>query len=396
MNKSKLKKIAVVVVILIIGFVGMTLLSNAENETQKRDVKPPIRVVNTDKLEFGSLNLEITGNGIVESKSILDVVSEVSGKIDFAKNNLKNGTFVKKGETVVKVDSREIENNLYSYRSDFITALASLLPDIKVESDELYKKWFDYFSIVDIHKSIPTLPEISNLHEKIKLSSRQIFTKYYAVKNQEILLSKHHISAPYTGYIKSKGIIEDSFISRGQILFTIEDAYNLEIGVPLLVDEFNQIQFNNGMDVEITSDNSEKKLTGKLIRKDPVLDRNSQSLNIYIGFSNSAMIPEFLAGNYVNVKIIGKKLDNVTSIPRHLVDNENFVYTIKDGKLAREKVEIVEIQKGEVIVSNTFNDDLEIVTTILQKPLIGMQIKSLNNVVASDSLELQNDSITAK
>ena len=108
------------------------------------------------------------------------------------------------------------------------------------------------------------------------------------------------------------------------------------------------------------------------------------------------MIPEFLAGNYVNVKIIGKKLENVASIPRHLVDNENFVYTIKDGKLAREKVEIVEIQKGKVIVSNTFNNDLEIVTTILQKPLIGMQIKSLNNVVESDSLELQNDSISAK
>ena len=392
---SKLKKIGVVIFILVIGFVGMTLLSNAENETQKRDVKPQVRVVNTEKLLFGPLNLEILGNGIVESKSVLDVVAEVSGKIDFAKNNLKNGTFVKKGEAVVKVDAREIENNLYSYRSDFVNALASLLPDIKVESEELYKKWFNYFSLVDIHKNIPNLPEISNLQEKIKLSSRQIFTKYYAVRNQEILLSKYIILAPYTGFIKSMGIIEDSFISRGQILFTIEDVYNLEIGVPLLVDEFNQIQFNNGIKVEITSDNSEKVLTGKLIRKDPVLDRNSQSLNVYIGFSNSSMIPEFLAGNYVNVKIIGRKLENVAAIPRNLVDNENFVYTIKEEKLAREKVDIVEIQKSKVIVSNTFNHEVEIITTILQKPLIGMQIKSLNTVTKNDSLSIKNDSISA-
>jgi multidrug efflux pump subunit AcrA (membrane-fusion protein) len=103
----------------------------------------------------------------------------------------KVGDPVKKDEIIVKIDSREIENNLYSLRSDFINAIASMLPDLKVESDELYSKWSNYFSIVDIHENVAKLPEISNLQEKIKLSSRQIFSKYYTVKNQEILLSMY-------------------------------------------------------------------------------------------------------------------------------------------------------------------------------------------------------------
>jgi len=372
----------------------MNILSNTETEAQKRDVEPPMRSVNTEYLTFGDLKLEVTGNGIVESKSILDVVSEVSGKIDFAKNNLKNGTFVKNGEVVVRIDSREIENNLYSLRSDFVNSVATLLPDLKVESKELYEKWFDYFSLVDIHKNLPTLPEISNLQEKIKLSSRQIFTKYYAVRNQEILLSKYIIKAPYTGYIKSKGVIKNSFISRGQNLFTVEDVYNLEIAVPLLVDEFNQIQFNNGTKVEISSDNTEVIIYGNLIRTDPVLDRNSQSMSVYVAFSNFKMIPELLTGNYVNVmiKITGKKLNNVAAVPRHLVDNDNYVYTLKEGKLDREKLNIVEFQKEKVIVANSFEKDLEIVTTILQKPLVGMPIKSLNHIVELDSTD-HNDSV---
>lgn len=396
MNKKVFINITIVVVIILMGFLGSYILSNTAQETQKRDVKPQIRVVNTESLTFSDLNLEIVGNGIVESKSVLDVVSEVSGKIDYAKNNLKNGTFVKKGETVIKLDSREIENNLYSLRSDFITALATILPDLKVESPELYDKWFDYFSAVDIHQGIPDLPEISHLQEKIKLSSRQIFTKYYSAKNQEILLSKYVIKAPYTGFIKSRGVIQNSFVSRGQNLFTIEDVHNLEIAVPLLVDEFNQIQLNNGTNVKISSDNTETLLNGKLIRRDPVLDRNSQSLRVYVSFTNSTMIPEFLAGNYVNVKIIGKKLRNVASIPRHLVDNENYVYTIENGKLAKEQVEILEIQKGSVIVANNFDKQLEIVTTILQKPLIGMQIKSMDDVAVSDSTGLITDSVSSK
>jgi len=395
MRKLKIKSVLVIVAILIVGFLGLTILSNTPTETQKRDTKPPIRTVNTEKLNFGDLNLEITGNGIVESQNILDVVSEVSGKIDFAKNNLKNGTFIKKGELVVKVDSREIENNLYSLRSDFVNAVASLLPELKVESQDLYNKWFEYFSLVDIHKNMPDLPQISNLQEKIKLSSRQIFTKYYGVRNQEILLSKYRITAPFTGYIKTSGVIENSFISRGQHLFTVEDVYNLEIAVPLLVDEFNQIQLNNGTEVEISSDNTEKVLNGKLIRRDPVLDRNSQSLKVYIAFSNYKMVPEFLSGNYVNVNISGKKLKNVAAIPRHLVDNDSFVFTIDNGKLAKEKLEIVEIQKDKIIVGDNFDNGVEIVTTILQKPLVGMPIRSVIDIAEQDSIQATNNDSVA-
>lgn len=393
MTKSKFIKLAVIPIIIVLGISGWYLLSSAEIEAQKRDIKPSIRTVKTETINFGNLNLEITGNGIVESKSILDVVSEVSGKIDYAKNSLKNGTFVKEGEIVVKVDSREIENNLFSLRSDFINAVATLLPDLKVESNELYDRWYKYFSLIDIHSNLPSLPEVTTLQEKIKLSSRQIFTKYYSVKNQEILLSKYIITAPYDGFIKSNGVIEESFISRGQNLFTIEDVHNLEIAVPLLINEFNQIQFANGADVIISSDNTEKIIKGKLVRRDPILDRNSQSLKVYVTFSNYSMIPDFLSGNYVNVKIKGKKLENVAAIPRHLVDNENYVFTIAEGKLAKEKLNVVEVQKEKVIVTNTSENSLEIVTTILQKPLIGMQIKSFNHVEANDSTDLSNDSV---
>jgi len=395
MKKGRIKKILVIVAILVTGVLGMSVLSSSDTTTQKRDNKPPVRTVSTEKVEFGELNLEILGNGIIESQNTLDVVAEVSGKIDFAKNNLKNGTFVKKGETVLRIDSREIENNLYSLRSDFVNAVATLLPDLKVESQGLYDKWFNYFSEVDIHKSIPGLPEISNLQEKIKLSSRQIFTKYYSVKNQEILLSKYQISSPFTGYIKSGGVIENSFISRGQHLFTVDDAYNLEIGVPLLVDEFNQIGFNSGTEVQISSDNTDAVLKGKLVRKDPKLDRNSQSLNVYVAFSNRKMVPEFLSGNYVNIKIIGRKLNNVAAIPRHLVTSENFIYTIEDEKLAKAKVDIVEVQKDKIIVANSFDREPELVTTILQKPLIGMPIRSINSVAKTDSTELNNDTTVA-
>ena len=68
------------------------------------------------------------------------------------------------------------------------------------------------------------------------------------------------------------------------------------------------------------------------------------------------------------------------------MDNEDYVFTLEDGKLAKRKVEVVAFQGDVAVIKNTLPDDIQIVTTILQKPLIGMQIKSAN-----ESLELKEE-----
>ena len=40
----------------------------------------------------------------------------------------------------------------------------------------------------------------------------------------------------------------------------------------------------------------------------------------------------------LTLKLSGKKLQNVAAIPRHLIDNENYIYTIENGKLAKKKI----------------------------------------------------------
>jgi hypothetical protein len=44
---------------------------------------------------------------------------------------------------------------------------------------------------------------------------------------------------PSEVYLKSNGVIENSFVSKGQHLFTLSDAGNVEIAIPLLVDQIN-------------------------------------------------------------------------------------------------------------------------------------------------------------
>jgi len=218
--------------------------------------------------------------------------------------------------------------------------------------------------------------------EKTKLSTRGIYSKYYAVNSQEILLSKHRIVAPFTGYINSNGIVKGSFVSTGQQLLTLSDARNVEIAVPLLIDEINLIYFSSPPVVRIFTDkNKNEVLFGKIYRKETLLNRNSQTLNVYVSFQNSKLNSSFLPGNYVSVKIDGMKMNDVAKIPRYVVDNENHVYTMEEGKLARREVEVVAIQGDAAIIKNTVPNEMKIITTILQKPIIGMEIKSVNESI---------------
>lgn len=382
LNKSTWIKIASTAGVIIIGFLVMSSLGSTEKHSKHREVPPEIRLVETESVNFGDIVLEIEGNGVIQSQRTLNFVSEATGVVLFAKNDLKDGTFVGKGEIILEVDSREVENTLFTLRSGFMNAIAFVLPDIKIEDAESYDKWYNYFINLDIHKPTPELPEISNSQEKIKLSGREIFSKYYAVKNQEILLSKYKIVAPFSGYLKSRGIIEGSFVAKGQQLFNLSDAKNVEIVVPLLIDEVNLINFSKAPTVIIYSDkNEEDILYGKIYRKETNLNRNSQTLNVYVTFSNNSLNPYFLPGNYVSLIINGKKFYDVARIPRYVIDNEQFVPIMKDGKLAKQKVDVITIQGDMAIIKHTVSDNTKLVTTILQKPLIGMGIKSSNETL---------------
>lgn len=384
-KKKTIIKAGAVILIIVIGFLGMSILSSTEKHSNVKDVKPEIRTVNTQPVVFGNHTLQIEGNGVIESQRTLNIISEANGVVLFAKNNLKDGTFVREGELIIDIDSREVENNLYSLRSAFLNAVVTILPDLKVENEQTYKKWYGYFESVDIHKDLPKLPDVGDSQEKIKLSTRDIFNKYYAVKNQEILLSKYKIKAHFNGFIKSAGVIENSYVSKGQHLLTLNDAVNLEISVPLLVEETNMISLSSSPSVKIYSDKSEDILHGKVLRRETNLDRNSQTLNVYITFNNITLNSYFLPGNYVKVKIDGKKLKDVAQVPRHLIDNDGYLFTMEDGKLAKQKVSIVTIQGSDAIIRKTIPENTIAVTTILQRPLIGMEIQSTDKVIQPES-----------
>jgi len=383
--------------ILAIGIVSMLGLSATNKKSAKIVAKPEIRKVETLELKYENITPEIEGNGVIAARRTLEIVAEVRGIITFAKNDLKSGTFFNEGELICEIDPRQAVNEVHSLRSDLMKMITSFLAYTKLEDEKMYAKWLKYFNSLTIDNTVPDLPEIIEPREKILISNYNIFAQYFTVKNAEILLSKHEIYAPFAGFITSNAIIQGSYVSVGQKVAIIRDVKNIEISVPLLLDDSKWIDLSNQPEVKIFwDDNPENWVTGIITRQDSRLDRDSQSINIYIYLQNPSLNHHLFPGNYVHVLIRGITIFDVAKIPRHTIDGLQQIYFVdENNKLGKQPIEIILVQKDFALIKRSLPDNTKIISTLLQKPLVGMPVQDINDVSSKiftkDSLNTELD-----
>ncbi|HSL88389.1 MAG TPA: hypothetical protein VK870_03720, partial [Ignavibacteriaceae bacterium] len=98
LNKQTLYKTGSALTIIVIGFVAMMTLGSTEKHSNKRSLPEEVRLVETQPVTFSNMSIEIEGSGVIESPRSLNHISEASGVVLFAKNDLKDGTFLREGE----------------------------------------------------------------------------------------------------------------------------------------------------------------------------------------------------------------------------------------------------------------------------------------------------------
>ena len=380
-------RIGTAISILALGLVLFVVLANTKEEAKKKDVIERVRKVGTIGVSYSDHTLMLHGNGSIQSQNALDLVTLVGGQVVYARNDLKSGLFVHKGDLLLKIDDREAQNRTRQARSGLINAIVSLIPQLKSEGPGgTYQKWNRYLEQLNMDTT-PDLPEITDPQERIRVSMHNIFNQHAMVKNAEITLERHTIRAPFSGNLIQDGAQLSSWVSPGQVVASLIDPVNLEIEVPLAVSELALLS-NDSMRqawINPTEDHS-KQLEGSLSRQNAHIDKRSQTVTLHVELTNKSLDPAFLPGNYMDVYIQGLELKNVALLPRSVIVPGSFVYTMEDSLLAKHPVSILATQGDDVIIaSGGLPAGTKVITTILQSPIVGMRIAPLDEDVPADT-----------
>jgi len=317
-----------------------------EEETkEKEDVK---RFVHIKIVKYQDVNSEFKETGRVASQSSIDLSSEVRGKILQGQVVLKKGQSFRKGQLLLKIYNQEAKLALQSRKSRFLNSLANILPDLKTDFKESYDTWLSFFEAVDIKKSIPKLPETKANKEKIFLASRNILADYYAIRSEEIMLSKYYIYAPFTGAFTAVYAEPGAIANPGVRIASMIRTDKLELEVPIEIENIKFIK--KGQTVDIISSTDSQKFKGRIIRISDFVDPKTQSVSVFIDIS-ARKNARVYQGEYMTAVFSDITLKDATEVPRNAVFNQNQVFTVVNGKLKKQTVNILKLNDKTVIIN---------------------------------------------
>jgi len=188
-------KFGIPILIVLVGFLIMVTLLSFKKDLPRKEPVLSTKLVDTELVQKSKVSASITSYGRVASTQPIELYSESAGILMEGDVPFQPAQSFSKGDLILKIDDRQTILSLNSAKSDLLTALASVLPEIKLDFPEEYQIWQDYFNGCDFDKKLAPLPETDNPKIKMYLSRFNVYKLYFTASDLEIQLNKHYIYA---------------------------------------------------------------------------------------------------------------------------------------------------------------------------------------------------------
>lgn len=379
------RKITFIVVALIILLGGSAALSMVFVSMKPEPPRMPEielkRFVKAETVAYKEITSPLMRTGRVVSSSIVTLVSEAAGKIESGEVVLRKGSSFKKGQLLATIYKDEVELAIKARKSGFLTTITTLLPDINVDFPDQLETFSQFFSSISMDKKLPVLPAIKNEKLKIFLASRNVFNEYYGIQQDEKRLERHSLYAPFDGTFTQVNFELGAYVNTGGQIANMIRTDQLEVEVAVENYQSNWIKI--GDKVKVFSSQQEWVKPGVVVRKSDFIDANTQSRSFFIKVLNSET-EKLLSGDYMRVEFPGQKIQKAMELPRGALFNSNEVFTIVDGKLKKQVIEILKWNETTFI----FNG-LEEGTKVVSEPLINVKENSPVGIVGEEKPVMQ-------
>lgn len=356
--------------IVLVFFVGKGL-AGSKKDAQKPPIEKVFRKVRSALVDYSSIVSSVTSNGRVISQQSVDVISEVQGKLLPGDIPLKKGQEFREGDILVRIFNKDAAFAMQARKSGYLNLLANILPDLKIDYNEEFPLWVEFFESVETTEDLPDLPEVKTSQLKIFLASRNILSEYYAIKSDEIRLRKYSIVAPYDGAIQNVLLEVSSVANPGSRIAQIIKTSQLEIEVPMEATAASWLHI--GDRAVIRSENGEMAGEASIRRISSFVDESTQSINIYLSVIRQDH--KLFPGEYLKVEFAGLIVRDAMEIPRNAVFNRNMVFTVEEGYLSKKSINLLKLNEKSVIF-NGLEAGAEVVTEPLANASESMQVQT--------------------
>lgn len=354
--------------ILALGYVAMQYLVNQKEAPPKREVAKRIKSVKTVRVYNEAIQTELDVQGQLQAYNKISLFSEVGGTVQETGSPFKEGVYFKKGAVMLRIDDAEARLNLQAQKATLMNAIATMMPDMKIDYPDNFPAWESYLAEFSVDDAIKTLPESSSQREKLFVAGRNLYTQFYNIKSSEERLSKYVLYAPFSGVLTSTAINKGALVRAGQQLGELmaTNYFELVATVPLSRLDF----LKPGGTVQLFSEDTDGRWTGKVKRISDQIDPGSQTVDVFIGVSG----PNLREGMYLRGAAEATTIEQAVEIDRDLLVDDREVFAVANDTLLRLMPVTIEKYNRETVIVSGLPDGTELLTSTLAGAYDGMRV----------------------
>lgn len=265
------------------------------------------KVLNVNGLiiKTGKLTDEIQVPGKLIPDEEVDLSFETSGQV--VEINFKEGTHVKKGELLAKVNDRELQ-----------AQLRRLTAQVKLAKDR-----------VERQKRLLQRDAVSQeAYEQVRTSLETLKADIAIVKAQ---IELTELRAPFDGVIGLRQISVGAYASPTTVVSKLTRFIPLK--VEFAVPERYAADINPGTNLNFMIDGSLETFPAKVYAKESAIDVNTHTLDVRAIYANTG--GKLTPGRYVSIKLKKQEILNAIAIPAEAIVPEmgkDKVFLYKSGK----------------------------------------------------------------
>ena len=306
-----MQSIKTIKTIFLLFFITLFLSSCEQKNDGNQKAQNPIEVgyINPKK---EPINLEIELIGKVKAKELALVRPQVSGIIE--KQLFKEGSFVKQGDILYKIDSATYKATLNQSLALLNSAKASL-----ISAEAKSKRAAELLKFDGISKQEADEIKASYLQAKALVEQRAA-----ELENAKIDLNRCEIKAPISGYIGISNVTVGALVNANQSeeLVNIRDTQTVFVDLSQSYNEILNLKsigdLEDDIEVSLKFDNGfEYPIKGKLEARELSVDESSQTVTLRAVFSNPNNL--LLSGMMTKAILKSKKSIDGFLIPQQAV-----------------------------------------------------------------------------
>lgn len=364
--KKLVKRIVVLIILGAIVLFAIALVKRKEHKlasAPKYGMRPvSVRVITSS---LGSLATKIDYLAVVEPVQTANISARLTATVD--KLFCDEGNTVKVGDTVIKLDGREIKNDIAQGKSELEANRATV---ISLEKSVAYwnreagrdKTLADKGDIASAAAEA-TADKSSEFKGKLDAAKHKSAALEHLIGSLETKLSYCTIRSPYNGLVTLRLVDPGDLASPGKKLLVIEDRSKLKLAFDIPQQDLSKV--HEGLPVKFSIKGDVK--NAELSHMYPSLNK-ARMLRAEV-FLSDKQVAGLSCGQYVPVSVSLDMLKDVVLVPASSLvegpEHFHYVFVVKDGVLVHHKVKVLAYSEDKVAVEGIGPNEQVVTNTFL-------------------------------